>query len=140
MNNKEKLANFLNNLSTDGRRVEDGLQCEVIDFDYENKTATFEYQITEFMLNSFGCLHGGMTATISDRSMGLVCSYFLDGKFTPTINLSMNYLLPFMKGDLLVIEVKIERLGNHVCSTSAKLYRKSDGQCGATATGNFSVA
>ena len=140
MDEKQKLTNFLETLVVDKPCIENELKCSVVSFNPKEKTAVLEYKVNSFMLNAFGCLHGGMTASISDRSMGLLCSYFLDGKFTPTINLNMNYILPFMEGEILVIEVKIERLGHHVASTTAKLYRKSDGQCGATATGNFSVA
>lgn len=139
MDERQKLESFLETLAVGKTCIENELKCTVVSFDSKEKIATFEYPVTSFMLNAFGCLHGGMTASISDRSMGLLCSYFLDGKFTPTINLNMNYILPFMEGETLVIEAKIERLGHHVASTSAKLYRKSDMQCAATATGNFSV-
>ncbi|KIR01929.1 hypothetical protein P261_00743 [Lachnospiraceae bacterium TWA4] len=139
MNHSEELMKFLQKITTGHNRIENVFNFEVMDVNIEEKTAIFEYEITEFMLNAFGCLHGGITATILDRSMGLLCSYLLNGQFTPTINLSVNYLLPIQKEDKAVVHVRIERLGRHVCSTTASVYLKSTNECAATATGNFSV-
>lgn len=90
--------------------------------------------------NVGGTIHGGLIATMLDSVMGgTVIAALPDDKTAVTTSLTVNYLDPAQRGDVLVASATIRRLGTTTCFADATLTRQDDETPLATASGVFAV-
>jgi uncharacterized protein (TIGR00369 family) len=71
---------------------------------------TLECAIRETLRNGLGTLHGGVTATLVDVSIGLAVIGQLGGRPATTVELKVNYLRPATSGKVLA-RARIVKLG-----------------------------
>lgn len=71
---------------------------------------TLECAIREPLMNGLGTLHGGVTATLVDVSIGLAIIGQLGGRLVTTVELKVNYLRPATNGRVLA-RARIVKLG-----------------------------
>lgn len=108
--------------------------------DGQKMRGVLRYHTTPEMRNPMGVLHGGMTATILDSSMGILC-LGLTGNFTPTISMTINYTRPIPLNADILVTVQVASLGRttaHITAAIA-LADAPDKIC-ATATGVYYTA
>lgn len=90
--------------------------------DYEKKTLTLSMALRPWMSNPGHILHGGVTASVLDMTMGLLCRYVSNGHMTPTVNMNVSYLRAVpMKGTVLV-RAEVTRCGRTICSAVSSMY------------------
>ena len=105
----------------------------------EKASITLEYPVLAWESNSNDVMHGGISATIMDTTLGILANYLCIGigkTFAPTINLSINYLKPIPVGETLCVEAKIVSFGKSLISVYGEAYIKgtTDPTVNATAT------
>jgi uncharacterized protein (TIGR00369 family) len=93
-----------------------GLQGEYL----QDRTYRFEVPITPFMYNRLKIVHGGITATIADYTMGALANH-VSGKPCVTSEMKVNYLSPGT-GEKLVSTASLLRKGSHMCVCECKIY------------------
>ena len=114
------------------------LRPALFECDYQNNTATLYVDPKPWMGNPLGILHGGVSASILDMSMGLLCRYYSGGYMTPTIHLDVNYLRPGALDRRLYIRAELTKAGLSVCYASAALWAEgSEDRLIATASGAY---
>lgn len=134
---KDFLDRMTHQISSGPKCLDDSFPSRFVKFDPDTESLTLEYPVTAWCLNHAGTLHGGLIATAMDKTLGCVVCYHT--KFTPTISLSINYILPVMEGDTLVVTATPSRVGAHIGAIAGTAIRKSDGKCAATAIGNYMI-
>ena len=108
--------------------------------DGETSSAVFSYDIKPWAANVLGICHGGVTATLADCCMGVLAAVFA-GAATPTISLTVNYVLPVMLNQTYCVRVRLVRIGGTTAHVSADFWRKdSPENLVLTATGVYSTA
>ena len=92
---------------------------------YQKRTVVISVQGKHWMSNPGRMLHGGITASVLDLTMGLLCRYCSGGHMTPTIDLNVSYLKPAPYDRKLYIEAEVTRLGFSVCHAVSRMWAES---------------
>ena len=108
--------------------------------DYEKKRLVLATEGQSWMTNPSDMLHGGVTASLLDMTMGLLCRYCSGGFMTPTISMSVNYLNPGPLGKTLYIQAEVTKAGFSVCHATGSMWAEGqEGRLIATASGSYYV-
>ena len=108
--------------------------------DYEKKRLVLATEGQGWMTNPSDMLHGGVTASLLDMTMGLLCRYCSGGFMTPTISMSVNYLNPGPLGNTLYIQAEVTKCGFSVCHATGSMWAEGEeGRLIATASGAYYV-
>lgn len=81
---------------------------------------TLECRIKETLKNGLGTLHGGVTATLVDVSIGLAVIGLLGGRPATTVELKVNYLRP-ATSDKVLARARIVKLGKTLAYGTAEV-------------------
>ncbi|MFT7378620.1 MAG: hypothetical protein ACI8ZQ_000359 [Bacteroidia bacterium] len=88
---------------------------------------TGEMKLEQKHLQQYGFVHGGVTATILDITMGFAAYSLMPlGKGVVTANISVDYLHPG-DGDRIVAVGSVEKPGGKMVFTSGKVYIQKNG-------------
>jgi uncharacterized protein (TIGR00369 family) len=111
-----------------------GLRGEFIDED----TYRFTVPITPFLMNPVNIVHGGITASLADSTMGSLINRKLpDHLGAVTSEIKVNYISPG-KGDHLISTAKIVHMGNQLCVAECRITTEK-GRLVVLATGTFFI-
>ncbi|MGA9173189.1 MAG: PaaI family thioesterase [Thermoactinomyces sp.] len=101
----------------------------------EERVYEFRVPITPFMLNRRGIVHGGVTATLADSTMGSCINRMLpDGVGAVTAELKINYLKPGT-GKMLISRAELLHLGQTLAVLNCEITNEKGKRiCFATAT------
>nr|WP_091836726.1 PaaI family thioesterase [Marininema halotolerans] len=98
----------------------------------------FKVPITSYMLNRGGIVHGGITATIADSTMGSLVNRSLPSeKFAVTVEMKTNYLQPGL-GQELISTARLIRLGETLAVADCRVENER-GTLIALTTGTFAI-
>ncbi|PTX58334.1 uncharacterized protein (TIGR00369 family) [Melghirimyces profundicolus] len=104
----------------------------------EEGTYRFRVPITPYTLNRGGIVHGGITATLADSTMGSLINKSLpEGKAAVTVEMKINYL-EAGTGKELISEARLIRLGHTLAFADCKVENET-GKRIAHATGTFAI-
>ncbi|WP_449539894.1 PaaI family thioesterase [Ferdinandcohnia sp. Marseille-Q9671] len=93
---------------------------------------------TELIQNPLQIVHGGITATLLDSTMGSIVHHVLPkDKAAVTTEMKINYVAPGIGKELRCVASMIHT-GSKICVTEGKVYR-DDGTLIAHATGSFFI-
>lgn len=81
---------------------------------------TLECAIRETLRNGLGTLHGGVTATLVDVSIGLAVIGQLGGQPATTVELKVNYLRPAANGKVFA-RARIVKIGKTLVTGTAEI-------------------
>lgn len=85
---------------------------EFVECDFAEKSALFAFDVTEWMRNPGGVMHGGALASALDMAMGSCTCYWAGCKLTPTVTLQMNFLRPIpVNSGRLMLLVRVHACG-----------------------------
>ena len=113
------------------------MQMEFHSWSYEERSITVRFPILKWELNHMGSMHGGLIAAAVDTVSGMASSQFSGCHINPTINISINYLLPALDGDAMLVTAKIDHLGKRLVNLTSTCRSETSGKTIATATVNF---
>lgn len=104
----------------------------------EEGTYRFRIPITPYMMNRGGIVHGGITATLADSTMGSLINKSLpEGKVAVTVEMKVNYLEAGC-GQELISEARLIRLGQTLAFADCKV-ENEQGKRVVHATGTFAI-
>lgn len=108
--------------------------------DYDEKSLVVSMEAQHWMANPSSILHGGVTASILDMAMGLLCRYCSGGYMTPTIDMSVSYLRPVPLHKKLLVRADVTMSGFTICHAVGSLWAEdAPEKLLATATGSYYV-
>ena len=112
---------------------------EFVSCDYEKKTALIAMETQDWMTNPSRIVHGGITASILDFTMGLLARYATTGYMTPTISMEVSYLRPVPLNARIYVEAQVSMAGFTVCHVTAKAWAEDPQKLIATSAGAYYV-
>ncbi len=89
--------------------------------DHARRSVTLAMDTQPWMANPSGILHGGITASVLDLTMGLLARYCTGGRMTPTISMETSYLSPIPLGKTILVEATVTRPGYTICHTIGEI-------------------
>lgn len=115
--------------------------CDLIGLHFTEMEKGFcrtELMITDFHLNPYGTLHGGVVYSLADTGMGGALSTLLeDDEQCATIEIKINYLKS-MRSGRLVCETRVIHKGKNIAFLESVVKNPED-KLVATATGTFNI-
>ena len=103
------------------------LKEKVTAFSYDEKSLTIEFQVRGWMINSWGTLHGGLTAMCADMTSGALAR-ILYHTHAPTVSMQISYLRPGKEGDTLAVTAKAVCLGRTNAHFRTQIFSKESGK------------
>lgn len=98
------------------------LRCGLCECSYEESTVVLCLDPQSWMANPMGILHGGVTASLLDMTMGLLCRYCSGGRMTPTISMDVQYLRSGPLDRRLYIRAELTKRGMGVCYATGSMW------------------
>ncbi|WP_051541366.1 PaaI family thioesterase [Caldalkalibacillus mannanilyticus] len=104
----------------------------------DEETFQITIPITPFILNPLQIVHGGITATLADSTMGAVVYRKLPkDKHCVTSEMKINYISAGL-GNQLICRAKVVHIGNTLCVAECRITNEKD-KLIAIATGTFYI-
>ncbi|MEP7037804.1 MAG: PaaI family thioesterase [Acidobacteriota bacterium] len=104
--------------------------------DLSANVAKLKLALRDELRQPYGVLHGGATASLIDTAMAFaVRTCVPDDVETTTIDLTVHYLRPHLKGEV-VCTAKVERAGKRILTVSAEVHNE-EGKLIATALSTY---
>ncbi|KAJ3379531.1 hypothetical protein HDU84_006599 [Entophlyctis sp. JEL0112] len=98
----------------------------VVAINPEDKTATFELQVTPSMMNGMGSMHGGAIATLIDDCSSFTFVAITGTDWSVSTDLSISYVSACKEGDTLVIVGKSSNVGRKLMFGEVSIFLKND--------------
>lgn len=89
---------------------------------YEGRQVVLAVETQPWMANPNNIVHGGVTASLLDLTMGLLARYCSGGGMTPTVSMEVSYLLPAPLGQTLLIGAELTHGGFSLCHVTGRAY------------------
>lgn len=106
--------------------------------DIERKTCEITVPLNELLNNNLNIVHGGITATILDTTMGTIANAILPKGYGAVTNqLNIHYIAPGI-GEKLFCKAEIIHQGSKTIVVMGEIYR-NDGKKIAYSTGTFFI-
>src|SRR5574337_1966442 len=107
--------------------------------DFRQGYTRCELAVKPELLNRLGLVHGGVTYSLADTSMGgAVFSLLEDNQYCVAMEVKTNYLRPVTQG-ALVAEARVVHCGQRVAVATCEV-RDDKGNLVAMATGSFYIS
>lgn len=122
---EERMYSRLQKLRSKTADCVDGiLQMEMLSCDPQQNICTFRIQTQPWMKNGAGTLHGGMSATILDHSMGALLYCIKDSDaFSPTVEMQASYHRPLAPGKEILSRVRVVSRSKRLAHMAAELFQ-----------------
>lgn len=112
------------------------VEMELVSADEESRTMTLRFPLRHWEMNPVGRTHGGILCTLLDMAMGGIAYACSDADFTPTIQMSVNFVKGSETGEDLYVEAVCDHCGSRMLMTRA-VARLKPGDVVATAVGSY---
>jgi len=116
------------------------LGTELYSCDFGKSSVILTMDPKPWMGNPMGILHGGVTASVLDMTMGLLCRYVSGGNMTPTISMDVSYLRSGPLDRRLYIRADLTKRGMSICYATGALWAEGEeDRLIATSSGSYYV-
>lgn len=107
--------------------------------DFEKGTLEMAYDVQSWELNPEDMIHGGITSTALDTSMGMLCHYYthLSAPTVVTVTMNVSYLKPILLGDTFHVKCQLDSLGHTLATVKAEVRLERDDVLACIATATF---
>ncbi|MGN0135305.1 hotdog domain-containing protein [Anaerotignum sp.] len=107
--------------------------------DFEKGTVDMAFDVQEWELNPEDILHGGITSTALDTSMGMLALYYthLIAPTVVTVTMNVSYLKPITPGDTFHIQCQLDSVGRTLATVKAEVRLERDDILACIATATF---
>ena len=107
---------------------------------FEGKTLLLRAELQDWMRNPGGILHGGITASLLDFTMGILARYCTGGRMTPTVSMDVSYLRAGPTEGAVCMEAGIVKPGRRFVHAACTLWTEGhEDRPLASATGVYFV-
>lgn len=104
--------------------------------DFEKGTSELAYTVLDWELNPEDMIHGGITSTALDTSMGMLAHYYMQ-KTVVTITINVSFLKPILLGDTFHIRCQLDSLGRTLATVKAEVRLERDDLLAGICTATF---
>ena len=133
---KQRAAQFIALRTRAKGTINAMVEMELVRMDEQTRTMTLKFPLRGWEMNPVGRSHGGILCTLLDMAMGGAAYTYSEAAFTPTIQMSVNFVKGSETGDELWIDAVCDHSGSRMIMTRATA-RLKDGEVVATAVGSY---
>lgn len=116
---------------------DENMKANLYDFNYEEKSVSYEFETQKWQINERGAIHGGAISGILDTAFGIVANFTAGPNEATTTDMTITYLRELEYGDKCIIKVYIVKAGRKLIRQRAEVTSKKTGKLVATAVGSW---
>lgn len=135
---RERIVLFLERRLKEVGKINAMMRMQMISCDVAKKVVLLSFPVESWQLNPAGTMHGGMICTALDIAMGCIAFVSGEAAFTPTIQMSVNFVKSVQQGDTLIVEGICDHHGLRIVQTRA-IARLENGDIVASANGSYAI-
>lgn len=107
--------------------------------DFEKGTVDIAFDGLEWEMNPEQIVHGGITSTALDTTMGMLAHYYtrLSAPTVVTVTMNITYLKPIQLGDTFHIQCQLDSLGRTLATVKAEVRLERDDILACISTATF---
>ena len=115
------------------------MEPRFVSCDFEKGTLDMAYPVMEWELNPEDILHGGITSTALDTSMGTLAHYYtqLSAPAVVTVTFNVSFLKPVQPTDTFHVISRLESLGRTLATVHGEIRLERDNILAGIATATF---
>lgn len=115
------------------------IDMHLIAYDIEKQTVTLAFPVQKWELNPAGNMHGGMICAALDVTMGCASYIYSEASFTPTIQMSVNFVKGIKEHETLLIEGICDHAGSRMAQARSIATLRGSGEVVATGNGSYAI-
>lgn len=107
--------------------------------DFTKGTIDIAYDVQEWELNPESIIHGGITSTALDTTMGMLAHYYthLNAPTVVTVTMNVSFLKPIALGDTFHVKCQLDSVGRTLATVKAEVRLERDDILACIATATF---
>lgn len=98
------------------------LRGKIVDYNYDEKRVTMEYEVGDFHRNGFNIMFGGSLVGMFDITFGTLTSGLGDYDIAPTVQLSTSFLKGVPIGSTVTVKAEAVSTGKTIMNFMGKAY------------------
>ncbi len=118
-------------------RMNQMLDPQIIEYDKSKMTSVIAFVTKDWQRNTKGEIHGGVISAIFDTAMGYTAAYMSGKTEISTTDLSISYIRPMSKEDMLIVYSKVQKMGRTLIRVTAEGFSKNTDKIVATSQATF---
>lgn len=136
---EQRIQHFMELRNTKTGTINAMLEMELYAYDLEQKTITLAFPVCTWEANPVGNMHGGMICAILDVTMGCAAYVFSQAYFTPTIQMSVNFVKGIPSDEVLLVEGILDHAGSRMAQARAIARLQRTNEVAATGNGSYAM-
>lgn len=116
---------------------DDQMHASLVDCNYEEQSATIEFETQKWQINEWGGIHGGALAGMFDTAFGVMADFVAGEGEATTVDMNISYLRTVDFGQHLTIKVSVVKAGRKIIRQRAEMFCKETGKLVATGVGTW---
>lgn len=97
------------------------------------------YPVLEWELNPERILHGGITSTALDTTLGMLCHYYTYPHVLTTVTMNITFLKPVLLGDTFHVRAQLVSLGRTLATVTGEVVLERGDTLAAVCTATFKI-
>lgn len=134
-----RVQHFLSIRCADKDSINAMLDMRLVAYDIEKQSVTLTFPVQKWELNPAGNMHGGMICAALDVTMGCASYIYSKADFTPTIQMSVNFVKGIKEQETLLIEGICDHAGSRMAQARSIATLQSSGEVAATGNGSYAI-
>ncbi|MFV0516043.1 MAG: PaaI family thioesterase [Aminipila sp.] len=138
----EAVQEIVDRTKLQNNRINGMLQLDFVEYDAKDRTVIYEVPVFDWQLNPNDVMHGGLSATIMDTTLGIFANaicYELGGYFAPTVNMTVNYLAPVPANEKIIVKVQLISTNRSIITLNGEIKSKSNDFVSVFGTASYKV-
>lgn len=136
---EQRIKHFMELRNTKQGTINAMLEMQLYAYDIEQKTITLAFPVRAWESNPVGNMHGGMICAALDVTMGCASYVFSDAYFTPTIQMSVNFVKGIPSNEILLVEGICDHAGSRMAQARSIARLQSTNEVAATGNGSYAI-
>lgn len=136
---EQRIKHFMELRKTKEGTINAMLEMQMYDFDIEHKTITLAFPVRAWESNPVGNMHGGMICAALDVAMGCAAYIYSEAFFTPTIQMSVNFVKGIPTDEILLVEGICDHAGSRMAQARAIARLQRTNEVAATGNGSYAI-
>lgn len=106
---------------------------------FEEGMMDVAYPVLEWELNPERILHGGITSTALDTTLGMLCHYYTYPQVLTTVTMNITFLKPVLLGDIFHVRAKLVSLGRTLATVTGEVVLERGDTLAAVCTATYKI-
>lgn len=136
---KKRIEKFLTNRLQEEGTINAMMEMKLVSYDVSTRSIVLSFPVQRWQLNPVHHMHGGMICATLDIAMGCASYVYSEADFTPTIQMSVNFVKSIQEQDNLIVKGICDHTGSRMSQARAIAIVEHKEGVVASANGSYAI-